>query len=164
MATVRGKTPKCQACKEWVDKSLNDFTKDSKGYYHNSCYNVVAEQGQHYKELIAYICDSFNMQKPTMLIVSQIKHLKEKKGMKYKGMEMTIRYLLEVKGFEFSEIHTSGIQMVEWYYEQTKQHYMDLDKAEKSFKGIEINNKPQRIMLKRDTRKNESKLINIEEI
>jgi len=163
MTTAKGKTPKCKYCEGWVDKKL-DHEKTSKGYYHRQCYEITSTDGQHYKELIAFICESFNMQKPTMLIVSQIKNLKEKKGMKYKGMEMTIKYLLEVKGFEFSEIHSSGIQMVEWYYEQTKQHYMDLDKAEKSFKGIEINNKPERIVLKREVRQSNKNLINIEEI
>lgn len=163
--TSRGKTPKCKHCGQWVDKSLNDHTQNNKGYYHNSCFTIASVDGQHYKELIEYICNSFNMKAPAPIILAQIKHFKEKKEMKYKGIEMTIRYLLEVEQFAFLEIYASGIQMVEWYYNKARAYYMNQHSAVESFVGVEIHNKPEKIMvLKRNKKNSTSKQIKIEEL
>ena len=164
MTAVNGKTPKCQVCKEWVDKSLNDFEKTSKGYYHNACYHTVAQDGQHYKELIAYICDTFGLSRPPEIVLTQLKHFKEKKGIKYKGMEMTLQYLVEVVGLHFTDIHKSGVQIIEWHYDKARIHYENEYYAIESFKGAKIDNTPEKITLKRDSRNSSVKLINIEEL
>lgn len=164
MATVKGKTPKCQVCKEWVDKSLNDFEKTSKGYYHNACYQTVAQDGQHYKELIAYICDSFKLSRPPEIVLAQLKNFKEKKNMKYKGMQMTLQYLIEIEGLFFTDIHKTGVQIIEWSYDKARIYYENEYYALESFKGAEINNTPERFVLKRDKRNSSKKLINIEEL
>lgn len=164
MTAVKGKTPKCQVCKEWVDKSLNDFEKTSKGYYHNACYQTVAQDGQHYKELIAYVCDSFNLSKPPEIVLTQIKHFKEKKNMKYKGMEMTLRYLIEIEGLFFTDIHKSGIQIIEWNYDKARMHYENEYYAVESFNNVVLDTTPERFTLKRDERNSSRKLINIEDL
>lgn len=162
--STKGKTPKCKHCGEWVDKSLNDHVHNNKGYFHNACHEIASVDGQHYKELIEYICNSFNMKAPAPIILAQIKHFKEKKGMKYKGMEMTIRFLLEVEQFAFLEIYASGIQMVEWYYNKARAYYTDQHNAINSFKGVVIDNKPEVLVLKRNNKNSSSKKIKIEEL
>lgn len=164
MTTAKGKTPKCQVCREWVDKSLNDFEKTSKGYYHNECYAPIAMDSQHYKELIAYICDTFSFTKPPEIILTQIKRFREKKEYKCKGMEMTIRYLIEIKEFVFTDITTSGVQMIEWAYDEARQYYVDQQNAMESFKGAVIDITPERFTIKRNSKDSSKKLINIEDL
>lgn len=163
MTTPRGKTPRCKLCNEWVDKTL-DHEKTSQGYFHRECFNIKSMESQHYKELIAYICDTLNMQRPSDIITAQIKRFKEKNGMKYKGMEMTIRYLFEIEGFSFAEHTTSGIQMIEWYYDKARHYYVNAQEAVNSFDGVTIDNKPKVIVVKRQPRNSSKKFINMEEL
>lgn len=164
MTTAKGKTPKCKYCEEWVDKSLEQHVYHSNRYYHKECFEIVNPDGQHYKELIACICDNFNMKAPSGIILAQIKHFTDKKNMKYKGIQMTIEYLLTIEGFTFDEIHTSGIQMVEWYYAKARAYYESAYTAIDSFKGKDLYQEPEIIILKRNVKNSSKKKINIEEL
>lgn len=168
MATTRGKTPRCKYCNEWVDKTL-EHEKTSKGYYHKPCHDVVSTEGQHYKELCEVIQNrlgvDFSKNYPRDMIVTQIKRFKEKKEYKYKGIEMTLHYLLDVKGKTFHDIDESGIQLVEWFYDETREYYVNIQEVLESFVDAKIDNTPEVIKIKRNSHNSGvKKLINMEEL
>src|SRR5690606_26192640 len=123
----KGRMPKCKSCGEAVDKSLDDFTKNYKGYYHNSCYEVIQVENQFRTELTEYISEIYRVEFPTGWMLKQIKEYKEKRGYTYKGMELTLRYMYEVEKLNRLEAHEAGLGMIPYYYEKTKQYYTNLE-------------------------------------
>lgn len=160
----KGKIPKCKWCNEWVDKSLNDFTKTNSGYYHNSCYEKFEINKQHMQELYSYICEIYKIKFPTGWMMKQIKEYKEKRNYTYKGMELTLRFIYEVENKYLLDASETGLGLIPYYYEKAKQYYINLQKIKKSVEKIEIHNEPEVIYLKPPTKKRKKKMIDIESL
>jgi len=163
MTTVKGKTPKCKHCKEWVDKSQNDFFKNSTGYYHNSCYQLISVEKQHYKELVDYIAYVYKIKAPTDWMFKQIKEFKDAQGFTYKGMEFTLRYLVEVEYKELLDPSEAGIGIIGFYYYKARKYYSDMEEVKESGRNKNIDLTEEIVYVKRPTH-NKRKQIRIEDI
>lgn len=160
----KGKTPKCKWCGEWVDKSLNDYSKTNVGYYHNQCYEQFELNKQHMSELNSYISKIYNVEFPTGWMLKQIKEYKDNRKYTYKGMELTLRFICEVENKYLREASDSGLGLIPYYYEKAKQYYINLYSVTKSAESVEIENKAEIVYLKPPDNKKKNKLINIESL
>lgn len=157
MATVKGKTPKCKWCGEWVDKSLNDFNKTSVGYYHNQCYETYQLNKQYREELNEYVAIIYSIEFPTGWMLKQIKEYVEKRNYTYKGMELTLRYIYEVENKYLRDASESGLGLIPYYYEKAKQYYSSLEEVSKYASNVEIDNESEIIYIQPSSNKKRNK-------
>lgn len=164
MTEKKGRLPKCKSCGEAIDKSLNDFTKNYKGYYHNSCYEEIQIENQFRTELNEYISEIYRVEFPTGWMLKQIKEYKEKRNYKYKGMELTLRFMYEVEKLNRLEASQAGLGMIPYYYEKAKDYYTKLETVSSAAKDFELNNEAEIIYMQPPVRKKKKKLLDINSI
>jgi len=164
MTEPKRRTPRCKACQEWVDKSLNQHTQKSTGYYHNECLIVIEREAQHYKDLIEYVVNLYRIKAPTGWMTKQIKEYKEQKHYTYVGMEYTLRYMYEVERVELLEAKDSGLGLIPFYYEKARYYYANMAEIKASMREIKVDNTPEIIYLDRPQVKRRNKKINIQDI
>lgn len=164
MTEKKGKTPRCKSCGEWVDKSLNEFTKNYKGYYHSNCYEAIQIENQYRIELNEYISEIYNIEFPTGWMMKQIKEYKEKRNYTYKGMELTLRYMYEVERLNKLEASDAGLGMIPYYYEKTKKYYSNLETVSSAAKDFELNNEAEIIYMQPPVRKKNKRLLDMNSI
>lgn len=162
--TTKGKTPKCKWCSEWVDKSLNDFEKTSGGYYHKECYEAFELQKTHLKELKDYISKIYKIEFPTGWMLKQIKEYKEKRNYTYKGMELTLKFMIENENMLLLDASKSGLGMIPYYYEKARKHYMGMNEIKDSLKDYTNNNISDIIYVETKKTKRKNNRIDIESI
>lgn len=126
---------KCPHCEERGDRDY--MTKIKSRYWHPECIvaqredNIVLKdapvntQGstpeQEYRELISYICNKYNIDRPTGQILKQIKSFKEDFEYRYKGMELALRYFFDIE--ENSVKDDTGIGIVPYVYDRAKRFH-----------------------------------------
>lgn len=153
--------PKCKSCNEEINKELNDFTKNYKGYYHNDCYEAIQIENQYRIELNEYISELYRVEFPTGWMLKQIKEYREKRNYTYKGMELTLRYMYEVERLNRLEAHEAGLGMIPYYYEKTKKYYMNLENVTSAIKDYEVNNEAEILYMLPPDKKRKAKMIDI---
>ncbi len=128
MATI---TVKCISCKNTKDKQ--ECTQvGNRRYVCNECYDsYIAEQSvkqqsqqreaDAYKDLIAYICELFQIKAPTMVMVTQIKRFKENYNYTYQGMKATLNYFFELQGNSVED--SMGVGIIPYVYDETRAFY-----------------------------------------
>lgn len=131
------KLVKCPYCENKLDK--DESVEYKKRYYHPECLETQQMEGQHYKELINYICELHGLDRPTGMMLKQIKEQKEDLGYKYKGMELALRYFYETLGNLVQE--GTGIGIIPFVYEEAKKHYVTKLKVEQSVDNVKLTKK-----------------------
>ena len=66
-----------------------------------SCYEKAKRDGEEYKKLIETICDYYKIDKPTGLMLKQIKEYKNDYNYTYGGMAYTLWYMNVIEQKEF---------------------------------------------------------------
>jgi hypothetical protein len=135
-----GRLVKCPYCQEQLDK--DEAILHNKRYYHEHCFKIWQQEKEHYKELIAYICELYRINEPTGMIYKQIKSFKEISHYKYKGMELALRYFHETLNNPVKE--DTGIGIISYVYEEAKKHYLmklQVEKSVENNKDLHIQNK-----------------------
>jgi hypothetical protein len=127
------KLVKCPYCEKRVDK--DDAVTHSKRYYHEECFNTWEQDKQHRKDLIEYICDLYQIEVPTGIILKQIKDFQENYKYKLKGIELALKYFHETLRKPVRE--GDGIGIVPFVYEDAKKHYLMKLKVEDSLENID---------------------------
>lgn len=113
------RTAKCKGCgKDLLPEER--FKYKSKNYC-KSCYNKFSIQENEYKVLIDCVCNYFEIDKPSGLILKQIKDYKKSFGYKYAAMTYTLWYCKEIVSMEFKEKY--GVYMVKNYYDEAAEFY-----------------------------------------
>lgn len=134
----------CINCKKKIDRD-SAFKVGDKSYYcdetcHkeklNSKKTKLTQDQEERKELISYIKDLYDGNIPTM-VFAQIKRYYEK-GMKYKGMLLTLKYIYEHDNRVFDD--NNGIGLIEWYYDKAKENYVDMIRIKNKIKTFEEDN------------------------
>ncbi|WP_437434996.1 hypothetical protein [Brevibacillus brevis] len=87
------------------------------------------------KELIQYICELYNMDSPTGMILKQIKDYQEQFNFKLRGILLSLKYFHETLGNVPRE--GDGIGIVPFMYEEAKKHYLMKLKVEDSIDFLE---------------------------
>lgn len=133
------KCPKCE-----IKLPKNEAILHKKRYYHAECYDqlLVKErkkteekklkqqgkvQNQHgsssdYKSLVEYICkDLYGWNRPSGMILKQIKQFHEEYDYTYKGMELTLRYFFNILDNKVDK--DKGIGIIPFVYEDATKQY-----------------------------------------
>lgn len=118
------RTAKCKRCGK--DLYPEERFKHNSKNYCKDCYDIVIREAEDYKNLIAYICEIFEIDKPSGFILKQIKNYKEEFGYGYAGMQYTLWYCREIENYDF--ILKYGIYMVKQHFEDAKDYYNHQEK------------------------------------
>lgn len=118
---------KCPMCGQLNNKS--DTEMIGKRYYCIPCAEEKRERAKRNKddwdELFNYICELYNIDKPTGMMFGQLKRYREEPyNFTNKGMLLTLKYFYEVLGNEVKD--STGLGIIEYEYENAKRHYMDV--------------------------------------
>jgi len=132
-----GRKSKCKGCDKLIGKE-EKFVHSSKAYC-KECYDKIQVSGQSYNLLIKTICEYLNIERPTGLILKQMKEYKEQLGYSYDGMTYAMWYIKTIEGKSFSEIKY-GIALVKYAYERARDYFNNQQKIEASVQ----NNKEHR--------------------
>lgn len=120
------KQVKCPDCGMMNDKE--NTIQHSNRYYCKECYKIRSENVDGYKRLISYICKLYRIDKPTGIILRQIKEFKSDYKFTDDGIYMTLKYYYDL--LDNAVIDGVGIGIVPYYYEKAKQQYLTLLKIE----------------------------------
>ena len=160
---------KCPECETFNHKEETIYHQ--KRYYCKICYNNKTKESQHYKDLISYICNLYEIEAPSGFILVQIKKFKEQFNYTYKGIELTLEYFYEIKTNNTPEAG-QGLGIIPYVYEEAKQFFVDRKDIVKNIQGIdlqEVTNKTKVIHIKKSDRAKEDDykdiaIINISEL
>ena len=128
-------------------------------------------ESQDYKELIAYICELYQIDAPTGWMLKQIKDFKEQFNYTYRGMKSTLHYFYEIQ--EGNDVTDSmGIGIVPFVYDEAKKFYIDKKAVKDSVNNCdldELQNNKRVIKMRKVIKPNENKykdmaLIDIEKL
>jgi hypothetical protein len=141
----------CVRCKNEVENETRIKYKNR--YYCPECYKVMEEEkkenkstdSQQYRDLVAYICTTFNLEAPTGMILKQIQNYKKAYNYNYAGQAYTIWYCKEIlNNFNKEQLMLYGIYVVKKYYDDAKNYYNKQEEQKAKMKEInysEINSK-----------------------
>ena len=154
--------PKLSTCKLCGTKLKKEekYTFNNKTYCKN-CYDKLIEESNQYKKLISSICSYFNINKPTGLILKQIKDYKNNFDFEYNWIMYCLWYITYIcnKTLDIK----FGIAMVKYEYENAKKYYY----KQEQIKNSVINKKSKEIVKKVKITKNSNNakiLINLDEV
>ena len=109
----------CKGC----DKQLlpeEKYTYSNKAYC-LVCYTKKFEEHESYTLLLKTICDYFNLDSCTGLMLKQIKQYKDEFTYSYDGMSYTLWYCKEILKKQFIEKY--GIALLKYEYENAKKYF-----------------------------------------
>src|SRR5699024_11230605 len=103
-------------------------------FYHPECIEDLRKQNaegakglklssseSEYAELIAYICEKYEIPRPTGQMLAQIKKYKEDLGYRYKGMELALRYFYDLDKHVVRE--DAGVGIIPHVYHKARSIY-----------------------------------------
>lgn len=106
--------------------------------YCKECFEKISRDSEEYKQLIKYICDNYNIDRPTGLMLKQIKDYKNEYAYTYGGMTYTLWYINEILSKEFIVMY--GVSLIKYYYEDASAYYLHQEEIKKS---MEVNCKAE---------------------
>lgn len=110
---------KCKGCSIEITKE-EKYIISGKGYC-KTCHDEIQHEKENYKLLISTICEYFGIDKPTGLIIKQVKQYKDEFDFSNAGIGYTLWYLKEIKNKSFELKY--GIALVKYHYEEAKQYF-----------------------------------------
>jgi len=151
----------CKGC----SKKLQPEEKHNHGSktYCVDCVKKVEREATEYKQLIEFICTNYELERPTGLILKQIKEYKTDFGYTHAAMTYTLWYCKEVLSKEF--IEKFGVALIKHYYDEAKDYYLQQEKMKESISRIsqtELKTKVIKMTNKKSSSMNDnSSLINL---
>lgn len=152
-------------CEQFDDRE-NDMKFLKNRWWHSECIELKRQQNKEqleekkskeksgipisqdddYRQLIAYICEKYNIKAPTGQILRQLKAFKEEFHYTHKGMELALRYFFDTEVNSIKE--DTGVGIIPYVYDRAKNHYIkklgvskSLEEAEEVIKEHKIRNK-----------------------
>lgn len=129
------------------------------------CYDIKIENKRQHDELLTGIMQYFNIEKPTGLILKQLKQFADEFGYTYGGMKYTLYYITGVLQRTLELKY--GIALVKYEYENAMKYYEDEQKRIASVSKVKeemankvISKKPN-VTSRRD---NSNWLLNLDEL
>lgn len=152
---------KCKYCEESIPKG--EGIKHGGRYYHPDCLEEYRKQVDDRASLIEYVCNLLDLEKPTGLILMQIKRFHEEFGYTYKGMELTLKYFYEILDNEVRE--GDGIGIIPYVYEDATQQYIRQRKINESARNKENHKRVERVVyISPRSKTKKKKLIEIDDL
>lgn len=119
--------------------------------YCEECYKKIAKESGEYKQLVEFICCNYGIEKPTGLMLKQIKEMKTVYGWSYAAMAYTLWYCKEILGKQLLEKY--GVALIRHFYEEAGDYYLQQEKLKEQVevlsregittKTVKIENKKQ---------------------
>lgn len=128
--------------------------------YCKKCYDFKVKEREQYNVLIKTICECFNIEKPTGLILKQIKDYKDKFNYIYSGMTYCLWYLKEILNSSFDVKY--GIAIIKYQYENAKHYFESQQKINESVSHFEIKEVVKKVKLSRN--KPKQFIINLDDL
>ena len=129
---AKSKQVKCPICSKMNDKE--DTIKIGNRYYCKECAEHKDEYKSDWDLLFEYICKLYNISKPTGMMFRQLKEFRsEPYCFTDGGMYATLRYYHEILGNNV--LDGSGIGIIPYYYDKTRQYYEQMNEVEESLKN-----------------------------
>lgn len=155
---ILAKVAHCMECKCEINKDID--VQIGNRWRCLQCNNKVQKEKQDRKELYDYICDLYELDIPTTMMMKQIKEFKENYNYKYKGMLLALQYWYEILEKSFNE--ENGLGIIPYIYNEAKKHYI----AKQKINSYTIPNlEEQTIIIKpSQTIKKVKKLIDINDL
>lgn len=124
---------KCPHCGNSNDK--DNTVQIGNRYYCKNCADEVKSEKESNKTdwdlLFDYICKLYGISKPTGMMFKQLKEFRsEPYYYTNSGMYATLKYYHDTLGNKVLE--GAGLGIIPYYYEKTKQHYLNMAKIEDS--------------------------------
>ena len=82
--------------------------------YCEECYKKIERESTEYKQLIEFICNNYELDKPTGFMLKQIKELKTEYGYSYAAMTYTLWYCKEILNKSLIEKYGEIESVDEW--------------------------------------------------
>ncbi len=164
-------------CKKCYDKKMEEIAQKEAEKTRKAAEKAEREakkaekaaSSEDYKVLISYVCELYQIDAPTPIILKQIKEYKDQYGFTYKGMKSTLNYFYEIREGN-DPANSMGVGIIPYVYDEAKQFYVDKKAVKDSVLNCnmeEIQNNKQIIQKRNNSNKNGYKnkvLIDIEKI
>lgn len=144
---------KCPECGERFDRDNTPSQKISNRWYHLECIKAVQERNREKaenpnkidtesrgeendrRELIRYICEKYDMKKPSGMILKQIKSFREEFEYTYKGMELSLRFFFDLENHSVKE--DTGIGIIPYVYDRAIKYHVRILEVQQSLEEYE---------------------------
>jgi hypothetical protein len=146
------KSIKCTKCKRVIKEEPVRFNNKN---YHAECREEIENRNS----LIEYICELYGTDRPSGMILKQIKDFQEEYDYKLKGMELALRYFYETLDNKVRE--NDGIGIILYVYEEAKRHYIKQMKIAEAIENMESNEEEITVHINKNITKRKSKKIDI---
>lgn len=161
--------PRLSTCKGCGKKlQPNEKLIHSGKSYCDKCYEGVLRDAEEYKQLMKFICDNYEINKPTGLMLTQIKYLKNDLNYTYGGMAYTLWYCREILEKPLKVEY--GVSLIKYYYEEAEKFYLQQEKISQQMikmKDVKLSTKvikSNKIINKTKVNESKNSLINIENL
>ncbi len=133
---------KCPKCDKTLDRNTEPYVSHNGRHYHKLCYEQHDKQAQDRHELIDYICELYEIPVPNGYIFKQIKEFTDPpRNYTLKGIELTLRYFHDIK--EEPVMKGAGIGIVEYFYNEARNYYINLANIQNGNSKISYDNKEE---------------------
>lgn len=153
---MANKKVKCRYCGELIDRDL--AYKVGKANYYCNEEHYISKQDDNSKDIKCKPQDGSDRRKLTdyiqqvyldcgynkndinwNLLMQQVKLMQDKYGYKYSGILLTLKYMKEIKGMDLIDKTTNScLNLIEYYYNETKQSFIDKRKIEQALEDFEF--------------------------
>lgn len=115
----------CQYCREKFERVEGEFERDSKGFYHKTCYTTMIAERASRQDLLDYALEILGKDANIGLVIKQIKDFSEKKRMTESGIKGTLYFLHNVKKVRLDP--KFGIALVSFHYQDARRYFEKLE-------------------------------------
>lgn len=153
MAEKKRSKRKCPICKTFDD--IEKMEEVNGRYYHKeNClleYKKIQEAKEVKKDdwgsLFDYICEIYNIEKPTGFMFKQLETFRKDYGYTDIGILLTLKYCFETLNINILE--EAGLGIVPYYYDKAKKHNMTIWDLEDYLEEFDYEEKEKTINIKK---------------
>lgn len=139
----------------------SELIQHSSKNYCASCMKEIQDRDELY-EYVKGLIGGNGFSSREILIKTQIKRLREKEGLKYKGMKLTLEYMTNVEGVTLGE---KGVGLLPYYYDKAREWFVENLKKQEQIKDFEIKEAVVVVAVSRNEQKYKNeKLLNMEDL
>ncbi len=157
-----GRLSTCKGCGRKLQPE-EKYVHASKTYC-KECFEVIDRESTEYKNLIDFICKNYEIERPTGLMLKQIKEYKNYYSYTYAAMTYTLWYTKEILNKQFIEKY--GVALIKHYYNEAKNFYDEQDRIQNQMmklENVEVKTKVVK-RVKNNSYNTKSTLINLENL